>query len=70
MAMHPHHDIPDWSDVALHRTWRSFGILCWVLALANAFVSLLSAGAFLLVGTWAWYKSAPACLARITPRTS
>ena len=64
----PHN--PDWSDAALQRTWRSVSVLQCLMALANAFVSLISASAFMLLGTWAYFKSAPLCSARIANRIS
>ena len=49
----------DWSDEALHRTWRSAGVVLMLIGLANAFVARLPALLFFLLGVWAHLKGHP-----------
>ena len=46
----------DWSEIALRRTWRTLGWLCFGLGAVNAFISLLPAAVFFLIGLWAYGK--------------
>lgn len=55
----------DWSDAALHRTWRSAGNLLMLIGLFNAFVSRLPALLFFLLGVWAHLKGHPVLRDRI-----
>jgi hypothetical protein len=49
----------DWSDEALHRTWRTAGVLLMLIGLANSFVARLPAALFFLLGIWAHLKGNP-----------
>jgi hypothetical protein len=64
--MRPHSPAPsrartataDWSQPALARTWRSFSVLCWSLAVLSAFLHMLPAALFSALGLWAQFKAA------------
>lgn len=57
----PPHDLAaaDWSDRALRRTWQTVGTVSVAIGVVNAFISLLPATVFLLIGLWAYGKAAP-----------
>jgi uncharacterized membrane protein YbaN (DUF454 family) len=49
----------DWGELALRRTWRTLGALCFGIGVVNAFIPLLPTTVFLLIGLWAYGKGDP-----------
>jgi uncharacterized membrane protein YbaN (DUF454 family) len=55
----PSHTQADWGELALRRTWRTLGGLCFGIGVVNAFIPLLPTTIFLLIGLWAYGKGDP-----------
>ena len=54
-----------WDDVALQRTWRSFGTAGVLLGLVNTLWAPVPGLALAAVGAWAYAKGCPQCLASV-----
>lgn len=50
-----------WDDIALQRTWRSFGTLGILLGLVNTGWAPIPGLALAAIGAWAYAKGCPQC---------
>lgn len=61
--------LPDWSQQAVQRTWRTFGTLFVGIGIINAFINLWPSTVFLLMGLWAYGKAEPEMRERLLAHT-